>query len=128
MLSRCRHLRNRSDPCKFPLNRYKGRTGTVNLRATVSSLRDFVSVHVNFGNWEECIQRQIFAYTYKCLHQSAPIYLCELCIPVAATAKRKTESFTFSSARQPRRLILQDKAILTKKFRLFRADRLYRTH
>jgi len=121
MSSRCRYLRNMWDPCKFPLNGYKGRTGTVNLRATVSSLHDFVSVHVNFGNWEECIQRQIFAYTYKCLHQSTPIYLSELYIPVASTAKRKTESFAFSSARQPRRLILQDKAIRTKKFCLFRA-------
>jgi len=37
-------------------------------------------------------------------------------------SSRQTESFTFSSARQPRRLVLYDKAIWTKKFCLFRAD------
>jgi len=39
----------------------------------------------------------------------------------------QTVSSTFSIARQPRHHVLQDKAIWTKKFRLYRADELYGT-
>lgn len=58
------------------------------------------------------------AYTVcNYLHQAAPIYLlhpgCSNC---------QTESSSFSSAWQPRRLILHDESIWTKKFHLFRAD------
>jgi len=34
------------------------------------------------------IEHKLCLLVYKCLHQLAPIYISELCIPVAATATR----------------------------------------
>jgi len=65
----------------------------------------------DFLHWLPVQQRILIEYKmcvllvglYKSLHQSAPIYLSELCIPVAATAKRShLRSAVFSYCRTKR--------------------------
>ena len=68
------------------------------------------------------IEYKMCVLVYKCLHQSAPIYLSESLHPGCSNCH--TESFTFSSARQPRHLELHDKAIWTQKLCIFRAGSL----
>ena len=69
--------------------------------------RDITSDIRDLLHWlpvQQRIEYKICVLVYKCLHQSASTYLSELCIPVAASAN----GVTFSCARQPRHLVLQD--------------------
>ena len=57
-------------------------------RYSITSLLTFVT---DLLHWLPVLQRveyKMCVLVYECLHQSAPIYLSELCIPVAATVKR----------------------------------------
>jgi len=57
-------------------------------RESITSVLTFVT---DLLHWLPVLQRveyKMCVLVYECLHQSAPIYLSELCIPVAATAKR----------------------------------------
>ena len=49
-----------------------------------ADIRDFL----HYLPVQQMIEYKMCVLVYKCLHQSAPIYLSELCIPVAASAER----------------------------------------
>jgi len=68
---------------------------------------------------QQRIEYKMCVLIYKCLHQSTPLRVMH-----PGCSNRQSESFTASSARQPRHLLLWDKAIWTKKFCLFRTGSL----
>jgi len=48
---------------------------------------------------------EVCVLVYRCLHQGAPVYLSELCIPVASSM---VGAISVSGERMPRHQLLQD--------------------